>query len=54
MSPQLEKMFALLDESSNLIQTIYKEIFQIENLNIYQTFAGVFFKFRKMLSEMAI
>jgi hypothetical protein len=40
-------MFALLDENSNLIQTIYKEIFQIENLNIYQAFAGVFFSLKK-------
>ena len=47
MSLQLEKMFALLDESSNLIQTIYKEIFQIENLDIYQTFAGLFFSLKK-------
>jgi hypothetical protein len=47
MSLQLEKMFALLDESSNLIQTIYKEIFQIENLDIYQTIAGKFFSLKK-------
>ncbi len=47
MSLQLEKMFALLDENSDLIQTIYREIFQTENLDIYQTFAGLFFSLKK-------